>query len=814
MPNDSFFDRIGKFFLLAAIVAAPWLFGSSPTAGLLVVSGLLGASVIFRVFGLLTGSSTGIVSPAILLGMAAPVLIGLMQIQPLPDSAIRWFASDSGLATRHDLFPETPETLDGKTLARPVAANTLSLTPDLTRRALLLLLPGVLTFWLFASWFPGGRGILLLSKVCLINGAAMTWYALIQVAVAGNPFRVPGGFENSLMEGPFPFFQHAGAGMFLYRNYYAAWADISLLAGLGVWAHSMFRLMRMVRPGWREWRVPALWTMMLFAIVVGLLFFQVRAGFVGLVAGSAVFVGLCMVRRIYETRFLLGSIAVILFAVILGDLAGADLFSKRIETLFSAEPLSDQRILQWKLTVPRYAEFPALGWGLGSFPWLKASCYGSDGYGRRELLSLTDEHSNSVWVELLLGTGVVGLAIYVAGLLVLVRAGLKWMAVAHPRFLAAGPIGSLAAIVGFAIHASGEYLGEVPAVTILFGAIAGSLAGTDRPASSGRGRWLALPLSAVLLIAGFAQVSGSYDRWTAQGLRTQAAELADRTPDRPLERVRLLRQALRHVPDSAMVYYQIGDAFRDHALGQAGASRQAFLAEALTNYVASRDRNPLMGQANLRIAALRDLLQTGDTRERYLARAAMTLGYDPYVWYASALEHLKHSHPEWAWPEFRRSLERADQFLPQILAETRSSKLSDAEILREVLPARSSIVREAMNRRYPKPGTPERRGYLERIVEIAAIPDRFNNSTTSLELARIHLELDDDEKARVYFRKIAFVDRTEEILREMIPMLVRLGKWSEAHRELDALIEVKPDDLDSIALRKMVIEKEDAAEKE
>ena len=95
---------------------------------------MLAASTAFRILGLLTGSPLPHISPLILVGLSAPVLIGLFQIQPLPDGVVRRFASDAGLRTRHDLFPDNPETLDGKVVTESVAASTLRVCSRSTNR--------------------------------------------------------------------------------------------------------------------------------------------------------------------------------------------------------------------------------------------------------------------------------------------------------------------------------------------------------------------------------------------------------------------------------------------------------------------------------------------------------------------------------------------------------------------------------------------------------------------------------------------------------------------------------------------------------
>src|SRR5262249_39643702 len=108
------------------------------------------------------------------------------------------------------------------------------------------------------------------------------------------------------------------------------------------------------------------------------------------------------------------------------------------------------------------------------------------------------------------------------------------------------------------------------------------------------------------------------------------------------------------------------------------------LAPALRHYLHARDCCPLLGTAQVQLAANVTRMPQADPRRAYLDRAKLVAPSDAEVWYIAGIQELLDEQPERAWKSWRRSLEISDQYLPQIL-DPSARLLTPTDLLGQVL---------------------------------------------------------------------------------------------------------------------------------
>ncbi|MFM7149000.1 MAG: O-antigen ligase family protein, partial [Gemmataceae bacterium] len=118
-----------------------------------------------------------------------------------------------------------------------------------------------------------------------------------------------------------------------------------------------------------------------------------------------------------------------------------------------------------------------------------------------------------------------------------------------------------------------------------------------------------------------------------------------------------------------------GKLIQREILGRKGATNsdprwstlREYLSQGMTHALAARNLAPTLGKPHLLIAANRDLLRSGDTRETYLARAKKVMPSSTELWYRAGVVEWQNQNRKEACTSWKRSLELSGEFLPDIL---------------------------------------------------------------------------------------------------------------------------------------------------
>lgn len=154
------------------------------------------------------------------------------------------------------------------------------------------------------------------------------------------------------------------------------------------------------------------------------------------------------------------------------------------------------------------------------------------------------------------------------------------------------------------------------------------------------------------------------------------------------------------------------------ARAEGDALKNRHLVPALRAYLKARDLSPLLGRAQMGIAAHTDLLENGDSPANYMARAQLTRPTDPEIWYrCGSIDYLRHNYDS-AWRSWRRTLELSDRYLREVIDLSRKV-LSGAELADRLLPNDPPLLLEAVRTLDPEmKNTTEYRPIAEKALRL------------------------------------------------------------------------------------------------
>jgi tetratricopeptide (TPR) repeat protein len=404
---------------------------------------------------------------------------------------------------------------------------------------------------------------------------------------------------------------------------------------------------------------------------------------------------------------------------------GSETIGKRLGTLGGGEAFEEGRRALWERTLPLALRFPAWGTGYGTFvsaePQQRQPDVGAD---------LTWEHAHNDYLEALVEGGFVQLALVLAALGLVFRAGVR----AHHR-LRGGPDGALVlgGLFGFtavALHSLGDFGLHMPAIVVLVTVLAAHLvAAADPPADRGSagGGWRVLPVVAVcLLVAALLPVDG-WRRERAEHFRLAAIRAEKRLPAGERDPVvEYLRTAVEFTPDDATLRLRLADVRYEEYLthrdrppstGPRRDPADTDLKPALKDYLRVREANPLLPRPHVRLAGARQYLTHPDSVVNYLDRATRLRPTDPGLWYLAGLSHLDAGDPDRAWDGWRRSLvcspAQLETILPPALA-----RLGGGGLVERVLPPNPEVLVAAARTPALVERPADRRVVLTRALEL------------------------------------------------------------------------------------------------
>jgi O-antigen ligase len=521
--------------VLGVLAFAPWAFGSvEPWARLILFSGFAVALAIWLA-QLVRRPRLNLPLPVAVVPMLAGLLLGFAQTVPWPDGALALLAPGTS-RWRAQVLPSSPEVLsDAEPCATRLSEPTVSLYPAATRSMLFELSLYLAAFLLGFQYFRRRQSQLWLCGVATVVGGALALLGIIQWLTRTN--RIYWVVELSQGGGPF--------GPFINRNNAGGFLNLCLAASLGLALYMIrprrHRPHRSAKGAWLGERLVASVTdrfadlsavrLGLFA-VTGLIATAVlctlsRGAFLALAGGAGVTLLAALATRRSRNVALLAGLGVA--AVLLLAWAGmTDTVQKRLATLWPDTDEQPHPLLpHWEDSLTAVPDFWLLGSGLGTYRFVYRA------YERHPHDAIF-YHAENLYVESLLETGVVGLALVVVALGFLSVAA--WRVTRTSDGERASPLAfaGIFLVASQAIHSMADFGLYIPSNALWFAVLCGSLVGramltrrsapgAETPASPRLGfSAVFLPLGAAGLLAlavlGALDVEGSIA--PAQALRT------------------------------------------------------------------------------------------------------------------------------------------------------------------------------------------------------------------------------------------------------------------------------------------------------
>ena len=519
-PAEPRFPASLALLVLVAIAAlAPWLLGAVQPRALLAVAAL---ALVTAAVALASGVGRGVALPAVpLWPLAGFVALALLQLVPMPDP-LHGAVAPGSYAVWHPTDPAVAAVLGS-------GPHPVSVDPDTTLRGVALTgglaLLAVLAAPAFSRPLAGVRALGFLAA----GGVALSAYAIFARARFG-----------ALLYGRLPVPTVTPFGPFVSKNHFAGWIAMAtlLVAGLAL------GLADRARSRGGDWTADpraggvVLALVAALAMALGGLASLSRGGTIALAAGAACFVALVQRRGRpapgRSQRFgRSGAWSSLVLAGVLGGILVALVPPEAHERIRSLSGASF-RFDTWRDSLRLAAASPLLGHGLGAF---------HDAYPRfkrgHEIVRV--EHAENDYVETVAETGAPGFAIAVLGLVLVLAAAGRGIAVAPDRAVRGIGTGAVAALAALAVHSAVDFNLRIPsnaALAALAAAAAGGAAGV-RPRPLPRAGALALAGGALALLAAVLLLP---DRpWIAA--REQAVHAASASSP-AVRRLRLERAAL------------------------------------------------------------------------------------------------------------------------------------------------------------------------------------------------------------------------------------------------------------------------------
>jgi O-antigen ligase len=780
--------------LLVLVCLSPWAYGVvHPPFEFLLDAGI-GVLLVLWAARMLLERQIAWKKSGVALCLASLFLYGVLQRTPLPRSMLAWVAPGTERCYA-ELLPKAPEVLrpssgeetpapPANPRAGPAPGSTVSLYPDATRRESLRILAVFLVFAVVHNNLTSPRILFRLSVVALINGVVLSLFALAQF------FAAPRGTIYWV----YPTLGQA-FGPFINRNHFADYVNLCIGLGVGLlvtqnWRRRSSAFLEEESSLLQTLQNPhALWICAALGLMVSAVAFsRSRGGLLALV-GAAVICGI-LGRLQLGRSFRIGSLLLVAGVVVsLSAWFGIGLLKDRLATLSSGEALED-RVPIWLRSLRIAEDFPIWGTGYGTFGYIEPM-YHEDAPTREKLGWYGHAHND--YLEILVEGGIVGLALVLAALALVYRRGYHALERYRGRAEAGLALGALFAFTALALHSFGEFGTHIPAIMLLaivicahVCALGGRPKHRKKRSESEKKRSESeedsdeysirlggvAPVGGAIAALGFAVVLCS-SGWKAHRIyRLEDAALRTSNTDAAEVRLRIayLAAASSIDPNDARVHDELAEAHAQLAglltdLGDLAKQRML----ALQEFLRARDACPLLGRAQLGIAAGASLLKQGDSAQEYIRRAKVLTPGQAEMCYRRGLQESMLNHYEEAWATWRHCLELSEDYLPQILFRTR--RLRAEQLMEKVLPDNPDLLLVTALLRYPDPEAVKARSpFMDKALAIL-------ESKPPGSVPRDLMASERTFKARVEFARYLYYE---------------LGKVEEARRELRLVLRQIP----------------------
>jgi O-antigen ligase len=521
-----------RLLFLALLVASPWPFGSATPRPGAILSAALYLLFGVWVFYLIASDRLTRFQWTATSWVLAGLLLGLLQLAPLPPSLLR------GVAPASSEVHHPPETAAASVLGagfRPISVEPFSGRAEILRLGAL-----AAAFFLAGQLFGSRREQRLLVWVVAAVGVALALSAVYQKARWGT-----------LLYGRFPVESGTPFGPFVNHNHFAGFVEMCLLLTLG---GALGQLGRSTAS-----------TILLggSALIMGtaLAMSHSRGGLVATAAG-AIFVGATLFRARARERLVVGvgwAFAALLFIFLA---APRDVFQRAASLVApTRDPSISFRLTLWADSLRLARHSPVVGTGLGTFA-AAIPPY------RRDRDETRAEFAESDIVQHACETGLLGTVI-VFGFAIAVARRFRQKLAEEPTGRGDGILlGAGAGCLALLVHSGFDFNTRISSNAFLLATLLGLL-GSSLPATAAKGPlpggvWLRRVVAAVALLTSLALAT-----WTLGiGFSRQAAREVDllRTePEAFAEVAAQLACGRSLAPSNPEVAFKEGQLFNEEA---------------------------------------------------------------------------------------------------------------------------------------------------------------------------------------------------------------------------------------------------------
>ena len=450
--------------LIVVLVLAPIAYGSVQSSAILAMElSCLGLGILWVTWRWQQGMSALPWKDPVLLGGGLLILLGVLQILPLPPPVLEAF-SPKGVELRERYEPDgttvsevTPGSLESSGDWRP-----LSLYPWATRQSLLKFIAYLLAALITIDLSASGTARRTLFAGLVASGGFQAIYGLAEYFT-----------DHQYIFGfPKVFYTDVATGTFINKNHFAGYLEMTLPLAIAL---SAFLLSR-VRPrrgaataqgdpvsSDRTAFVVGLVLLLSLIMATGLLCSGSRTGIASAVLALLSVGGYLALRGRGRSLAFAGMLLAGALLVLFSQGSGDDLFRR-----FVAAPeqfrASWGRWSLWQDAAGLAGQFPLLGTGLGTFPYV-SPMFRTNGQG----LSLSHAHND--YLEAASEIGAIGLLIILLGIGLVVRS-LKGRPGAHADLDLLGH-GAVAGAVAIAIHSITDFNLAIPSNALTLAVLLG-----------------------------------------------------------------------------------------------------------------------------------------------------------------------------------------------------------------------------------------------------------------------------------------------------------------------------------------------------
>ena len=467
-------DSLAEFFLIAAILIGPWMFGADEAGYHVVLLGLVGASLFCQLIRSWNHQSLRLIIDAPIWLFGALVLLGLVQLIPLPEFLLSILSPET-VKLRSVLIPGEPDSLSGSALGFPTP-STISLNPFATKQTVYQIL---CLGMIYLSAKLCIKNIEQISRICwclFANGSLLAFQGITQSFTSNSDtiywsFPTTGSAFGPMNRDHFPDYMNLciGCSCALLTAVYHQSLPPMRNKGPRPWNRMLGPLFEALNSPMQLLQSPAnLW------VLFGLIFMLAsvpmtgsRGGFGAMLVGLLVAGGLSS-QNLKKKGLPVYVLWLIPLVVVFFTFVGWSFLESRV--VKESGLANIQKEGRWFLWGPLFdliGRFPIFGTGFGTFILVEHLV-------RKENLSgLTVDYAHNEYLESLVEGGLIRLIITLFFVLVVIRSTIQAMKNYRDDSHALIPAGLCWGLIALAVHSFLDFGIHLPSVafpaTVLLG---------------------------------------------------------------------------------------------------------------------------------------------------------------------------------------------------------------------------------------------------------------------------------------------------------------------------------------------------------